>query len=91
MSQGGGADRGSDGEGGESKTGGGEDIDGPAEATVGPGGFWCLLGLTEPGAALKGLSVSFRMERIKSRQQKFRRGKEKMLSLKQDSFHTDGL
>ncbi|XP_070841701.1 piezo-type mechanosensitive ion channel component 2-like isoform X1 [Chaetodon trifascialis] len=30
------------------------------------------------------------MERIKSRQQKFRRGKEKMLSLTQDSFHTDG-
>ncbi|XP_056869498.1 piezo-type mechanosensitive ion channel component 2-like isoform X1 [Takifugu flavidus] len=30
------------------------------------------------------------MERIKSRQQKFRRGKEKMLSLKQDSFHTEG-
>ncbi|XP_026217973.1 piezo-type mechanosensitive ion channel component 2-like isoform X2 [Anabas testudineus] len=30
------------------------------------------------------------MERIKSRQQKFRRGKEKLLSLTQDSFHTDG-
>ncbi|KAI3355619.1 hypothetical protein L3Q82_018446, partial [Scortum barcoo] len=30
------------------------------------------------------------MERIKSRQQKFRRGKEKMLSLTQDSVHTDG-
>nr|XP_046227093.1 piezo-type mechanosensitive ion channel component 2-like isoform X2 [Scatophagus argus] len=30
------------------------------------------------------------MERIKSRQQKFRRGKEKMLSLTQDSFNTDG-
>ncbi|XP_039983516.1 piezo-type mechanosensitive ion channel component 2-like [Xiphias gladius] len=30
------------------------------------------------------------MERIKSRQQKFRRGKEKMLTLTQDSFHTDG-
>ncbi|KAM8730910.1 piezo-type mechanosensitive ion channel component 2-like [Acanthopagrus schlegelii] len=30
------------------------------------------------------------MERIKSRQQKFRRGKEKMFSLTQDSFHTDG-
>ncbi|XP_068199524.1 piezo-type mechanosensitive ion channel component 2-like isoform X2 [Antennarius striatus] len=30
------------------------------------------------------------MERIKSRQQKFRRGKEKMLSLTQDSFETDG-
>ncbi|XP_069368065.1 piezo-type mechanosensitive ion channel component 2-like isoform X1 [Paralichthys olivaceus] len=30
------------------------------------------------------------MERIKSRQQKFRRGKEKMLSLTQDSCHTDG-
>ncbi|XP_042350944.1 piezo-type mechanosensitive ion channel component 2-like [Plectropomus leopardus] len=30
------------------------------------------------------------MERIKSRQQKFRRGKEKMLSLTQDNFHTDG-
>uniref|UniRef100_A0A3Q1EK08 Piezo-type mechanosensitive ion channel component 2-like n=1 Tax=Acanthochromis polyacanthus TaxID=80966 RepID=A0A3Q1EK08_9TELE len=30
------------------------------------------------------------MERIKSRQQKFRKGKEKMLSLTQDSFHTDG-
>uniref|UniRef100_H3D7M7 Piezo-type mechanosensitive ion channel component 2a, tandem duplicate 2 n=1 Tax=Tetraodon nigroviridis TaxID=99883 RepID=H3D7M7_TETNG len=29
------------------------------------------------------------MERIKSRQQKFRRGKEKMLSLKQDSLHAD--
>ncbi|XP_034416405.1 piezo-type mechanosensitive ion channel component 2-like [Cyclopterus lumpus] len=29
------------------------------------------------------------MERIKSRQKKFRRGKEKMLSLTQDSFHTD--
>uniref|UniRef100_UPI0037E98014 piezo-type mechanosensitive ion channel component 2-like n=1 Tax=Semicossyphus pulcher TaxID=241346 RepID=UPI0037E98014 len=30
------------------------------------------------------------MERIKSRQQKFRRGKEKLLSLTRDSFHTDG-
>ncbi|KAK2859745.1 hypothetical protein Q5P01_004365 [Channa striata] len=30
------------------------------------------------------------MERIKSRQQKFHRGKEKMLSLTQDSFHTEG-
>ncbi|KAM3860328.1 piezo-type mechanosensitive ion channel component 2-like [Diretmus argenteus] len=30
------------------------------------------------------------MERIKSRQQKFRRGKEKLLSLTQDSTHTDG-
>ncbi|KAF7643979.1 hypothetical protein LDENG_00230120 [Lucifuga dentata] len=30
------------------------------------------------------------MERIKSRQQKFRRGKEKMLSLTEDSFHTKG-
>ncbi|XP_069033644.1 piezo-type mechanosensitive ion channel component 2-like [Embiotoca jacksoni] len=30
------------------------------------------------------------MERIKSRQQKFRKGKEKMLSLTQDSSHTDG-
>ncbi|XP_075941386.1 piezo-type mechanosensitive ion channel component 2-like isoform X1 [Anarhichas minor] len=29
------------------------------------------------------------MERIKSRQKKFRRGKEKMLSLTQDSFHPD--
>ncbi|XP_060920541.1 piezo-type mechanosensitive ion channel component 2-like [Labrus mixtus] len=30
------------------------------------------------------------MERIKSRQQKFRRGKEKMLSLTQEGFRTDG-
>ncbi|KAK1885065.1 Piezo-type mechanosensitive ion channel component 2 [Dissostichus eleginoides] len=30
------------------------------------------------------------MERIKSRQQKFRRGKEKLLSLTQDSFRTEG-
>ncbi|XP_027137598.1 piezo-type mechanosensitive ion channel component 2 isoform X3 [Larimichthys crocea] len=30
------------------------------------------------------------MERIKSRQQKFRKGKEKLLSLTHDSFHTDG-
>ncbi|KAM7369505.1 hypothetical protein PAMP_010824 [Pampus punctatissimus] len=30
------------------------------------------------------------MERIKTRQQKFRRGKEKLLSLTKDSFHTDG-
>lgn len=29
------------------------------------------------------------MERIKSRQQKFRRGKEKLLSLTQDSLHAD--
>ncbi|XP_059183361.1 piezo-type mechanosensitive ion channel component 2-like [Centropristis striata] len=30
------------------------------------------------------------MERIKSRQQKFRRGKEQLLSLTRDSFHKDG-
>ncbi|XP_041670121.1 piezo-type mechanosensitive ion channel component 2-like [Cheilinus undulatus] len=30
------------------------------------------------------------MERIKSRQQKFRRGKEKLLSLTHEGFHTDG-
>ena len=80
-------------EGGESQTGGGEEVYGPAEETVRTYTHTVHTVHTHMENTLFMYHThppfgAVRMDRIKSRQKRFKRGKERMLTLVQESTET---